>query len=970
MSTDGRGIAGRVVSPVLVGRDGELGRMIGALAVPPSVVVIEGEGGIGKSRLVTELLARPEVAGRRILSGGCSQIREPFPLGPVVEALRSVGGDLEGAVLSPVAGALRALFPELAPVLPQPPDPLDDRAAERHRLFRGLSEVLAALGTAVLVVEDLHWADEQTVEFLSYLLGNQPRTLSVVLTYRGEEVPAGVRALTARPADALTREHVVLVPLDEGQTRELAAAILGSDQVSEEFAAHLCGRASGLPLAIQELLALLRTRGALIPWAGGWARKELDELDVPSGVRSSVQERVGRLSPAARAVAEAAAVLQLTSPVPVLTGVTGLPPSAAADGVDEVLDAGLFAEREGTVGFRHVLASQAVYEGIPLGRRQALHSAAADAVQSLVPVPLGQVAHHLRQAGRDDEWVAAAKRAADQAVELGDDGEAARLMEEVLRRARLPAPDRAELTVRLGWVATEVLHVPDVCDLFVTALNDDLPRAVRGELRLLLALHLNLARSDPARERREMAAAVGDLSDRPELAAWAMMALGLPTAPGTRPDERVEWLDRALETVPEIGDPTMRLYLLGKIVMALVLIGDPRWRELADRMEKDVDELPTHRRTVNVHFSIGAGAVLTGDHHLARRLLATALERSAEIDATGTIAVRCKSCLLQVAYLSGAWEGLAEEVRKLRVELSERPERDSVALVAAGLLLAEGELDLARSRFLDGMRIGLTTDVADLPFAVTALLRLGIARGTAVAALAETAEAVAAWEKHGLWPLGVRALPALTEALRAAGRQEEAAGVVARYESRLRGLVAPLAAPALEHARGHLAASAGRWREAVGHFTGAAAGYERLPAAYEAAQASEQAAACLFEAGDDTAEQALKDVLAAYERLGARWDLDRAIWLGRRHGLRAGSARRRGADGGGDGGDGGAGRGLTARQREVARLAATGLTNQQIARELFLSTKTVDKHLSAAMQKFGARSRTELARQLERPPED
>ncbi|WP_327109304.1 AAA family ATPase [Nonomuraea glycinis] len=956
----GRGIPGRVVSPVQVGRDRELDRLAAALALPPSVLVVEGEAGIGKSRLVTELLARPEAAGRRILSGGCGQIREPFPLGPLVEALRSTGGELAGAALSPVAGALRGLFPELAHVLPKPPEPLDDRAAERHRLFRGLGEVLAALGPAVLVVEDAHWADEQTVEFLSYLLGNQPGSLSIVVTYRGEEVPAGVRALTARPRDVLTHEHVVLAPLDEGQTRALAAAILGSEEVSAEFAAHLCVRASGLPLAIQELLALLRTRGALIPWAGGWARRTLDALDVPSGVRSSVRERVGRLSPAARAVTEAAAVLQLAVPLTVLMGVTGLPPAAVADGVDEALDAGLFAEREGMVGFRHVLAAQAVYEGVPLGRRQTLHAAAADAVQGLVPVPLGQVAHHLRQAGRDDDWVTAARRAADQAVELGDDAEAARLLEDVLRRARLPEPIQAELTVRLGWIATEVLHVPDICDLFAAALQGEPPRAVRGELRLLLALHLNLARSDPARERREMAASVDDLGDRPELAAWAMMALGLPTAPGTSLDQHVAWLDRALETVPAIGEPTMRLYLQGKIVMALVLIGDPRWRDLAEGMEQEVADLPAHRRTVNVPFSIGAAAVLTGDHHLARRLLTIALERGAEIDATGPIAVRCRASLLQVAYLSGAWEGLARELRELGEELSERPERDTLALATAGLLLAEGDLDAARSRFLDQMRIGLTTDTADLPFPATALLRLGIARGTAPAALAETAEAVAAWEANGLWPLGVRALPALTEALLAAGRREEAAGAVARYESGLRGLDAPLAVPALEHARGHLAAGTGRWPEAVAHFTAAAAGYELLPAAYEAAQAREQVAACLFEAGDDTAGSALKAVLAEYERMEARWDLDRATQLGRLHGLRTG--RRRGS--------GGPERGLTARQWEVARLVATGLTNQQIARELFLSAKTVDKHLSAAMQKFGARSRTELARHLERPLPD
>jgi predicted ATPase len=154
--------AGRVVSPVLVGREKELARLVSLVATAPAVAVVEGEAGIGKSRLAAELLGAPAVAGLRVLGGACVQIREPFPLGPVVEALRGRVSDLAEADLSPVAGALRELLPELAAALPAAPPPLDDRAAERHRVFRGLAEVLSALGPAILVIEDLHWADGQT----------------------------------------------------------------------------------------------------------------------------------------------------------------------------------------------------------------------------------------------------------------------------------------------------------------------------------------------------------------------------------------------------------------------------------------------------------------------------------------------------------------------------------------------------------------------------------------------------------------------------------------------------------------------------------------------------------------------------------------------------------------------------------------------------------------------------------------
>ncbi|MET8990700.1 AAA family ATPase, partial [Nonomuraea wenchangensis] len=185
-----------MVSPILVGREKELARLVELISVTspvPAVAVVEGEAGIGKSRLVAELLDGPAVTGLRVLRGACLQIREPFPLGALVEALRGRAADLGESALSPVAGALRELLPELAAALPPAPPPLDDRAAERHRVFRGLAEVLTALGPAVLVVEDLHWADGQTVEFLTYLMsvlpGTPPGTLRVVLTYREEEAP-------------------------------------------------------------------------------------------------------------------------------------------------------------------------------------------------------------------------------------------------------------------------------------------------------------------------------------------------------------------------------------------------------------------------------------------------------------------------------------------------------------------------------------------------------------------------------------------------------------------------------------------------------------------------------------------------------------------------------------------------------------------------------------------------------------
>jgi predicted ATPase len=182
--SDGHRGAGRVVSPIMVGRGDELAAAVAAARRPPAVIVVEGEAGVGKSRLVTELLEHPDLSGRRHLVGRCHQIREPFPLGVIVEAVRRLGDDLRAYRLGPVAGALRPLLPEVADLLPLPPEPLDDRAAEQHRVFRGLVEVFTALGPGVLVLEDLHFADPKTVDFLAYLLAEPPPRLALVLTFR------------------------------------------------------------------------------------------------------------------------------------------------------------------------------------------------------------------------------------------------------------------------------------------------------------------------------------------------------------------------------------------------------------------------------------------------------------------------------------------------------------------------------------------------------------------------------------------------------------------------------------------------------------------------------------------------------------------------------------------------------------------------------------------------------------------
>ncbi|GGJ63132.1 hypothetical protein GCM10010121_087280 [Streptomyces brasiliensis] len=142
----------------------------------------------------------------------CPPFLEAFTLGPVVDAVRQATPDVARLGLSALAGVLRPLFPEWAGRLPTAPQSLADASVVRHQIFRAQAELLDRLGVEVLVVEDVHWADATTLDFLMYVASRRPRPLSLMLTYRPEEVPPNSRLLrlTSCPPAGVCQERVAL----------------------------------------------------------------------------------------------------------------------------------------------------------------------------------------------------------------------------------------------------------------------------------------------------------------------------------------------------------------------------------------------------------------------------------------------------------------------------------------------------------------------------------------------------------------------------------------------------------------------------------------------------------------------------------------------------------------------------------------------------------------------------------------
>jgi DNA-binding CsgD family transcriptional regulator len=949
------------VGRTLVGRDDELATLAAVVADPPVVVTVEGEAGVGKTRLVGELRDRPELAGRRFLIGSCQPIRESFPLGPVIEAVRGVGDAVANTQLSPVAGALRALLPELADALPPALEPLEDRAAQRHRVFRGLVELLGALGPVVLVVDDLHWADEQTIDFIGYLVAAVAPELSLVVAYRGEEVTAAARALAARLPDGMSRARVELASLDEGNTRALAASILGVEDVSGEFARFLWERTAGLPYAVEELLAAARAQGLLVRRADGeWRRRALAQLEVPRSIRDATVERAAGLSARARRVVEASAVLAIPAGRRELLAVAGDAdvPGDPVRWLEEALASGLVVEQGGRYGFRHPLAGQAVYEHLSAARREDLHARAAIALRGLDPVPLGQVAHHLKHAGRQGEWAEwaqAAEQAADHAAELANDEEVVRLLEDVLRNAGGDAEQRSRIAVKLARAAVQTTHARDVVGLLTEVLREAPPGPVRGELRLLLAVSLGHHGDDLLRRRTLLAEAVADLDERPDLQAWAMIGLGIPRDLDVPFDEDLSWLHRSLALLDEIDDPLVEVFVAGKAGAILVMSGDPAWLALAERVRGLTGDAPQQLSEVNAHVSIGSEAAHAGQLAMADRLLSVG-PRPAAVRENRKMELLLQTALVLLDYCRGEWDGLAERVAVLLDEGSELAvSRVDAETVAGCLALARGEVDEALGLLTGVVSLGERMGSFDvLQVAGEAVVRAQLSRGDSASASAAARRCVEPLRAKGFWGPAPRVLPVAVEALVADGSAAEAADLADRVERELADRDLPLAPAAVDYARGVLERSAVRFRTAAKQ-------YEALGTPYEAARAWESAAAVLIEAGGaGGAAGDLRRAAGIYRRLGASWDHSRLASLARRGDIRLPSLHRAGPKG-----YGGA---LSPKERQVAELAAQGRTNREIAAELFLSQSTVEKHVAAVLRKLRARNRTELTRLLTGQP--
>ncbi|MFG3435719.1 AAA family ATPase [Nonomuraea sp. NPDC047897] len=324
-----------------VGRKRELHQLAEVLSRPPAVVLLEGEAGVGKTRLLHELHWPPLTIGR------CHPMR--FPYGPVVEALRDASPPRD---LNPITGALRPLLPEVAHLLPPAPPPLPDRQVERHRLFRAVLSLLGSLRPITLVIEDVHWVDPDTRELLAFLARCLPTAVNLVLTYRAEDLSHPVAETLAHLPPHIDHAEIALAPLDPEETAQLAEQLLPRP-------GDLWPLTRGVPAAIEQLARMLA---------------EGRPPGTPPALRDAVLLRLASVPLAARTLVQAAAVLGEPATARSLADLAGVPPERGERGLAEAVRRGLLVEESsGRYALRQPLARQAVRDSITPAARRRLH---------------------------------------------------------------------------------------------------------------------------------------------------------------------------------------------------------------------------------------------------------------------------------------------------------------------------------------------------------------------------------------------------------------------------------------------------------------------------------------------------------------------------------------------------------------------------------------------------------------------
>jgi DNA-binding CsgD family transcriptional regulator len=951
----------------LLGREREQAELDRALAAVRAgeggIILLAGEAGVGKTRLLATCLAR---SGLLILNGDGAEPATP-PYGPIVVALRSALRAAPDAL-----AACGPLAPHLALVLPElgAPPPNTDYATLAEAM-RGVFLAVARAQPLVIALDDLQWADYATLELLPALAGaGVHERLLIIGAYRKDEIPRGhpLRRLRNDLRRARLLREIVLEPLDDENTIALATRILGHT-LSPALAVALTERAEGVPLFVEELAGALAVRNGSRAHLGhlglhggdpGAALAPAARLPIPDTLRDALLLRLDGLPEQAARLLELAAVIGREIDLLVAEELAG-----SLDGYDALLKRGALIEVEpGRAAFRHALTREAIYSDIPWTRRRMLHRQVATLLEQGDAHPHA-VAEHWSQA-RDltrarAAWLNAAQEAS--AIYAYRDAVVA------AQRALELWPDELEIERRLGLL-NRLGHCAHLCGMSPEAARawreaaagwrqlGDLRAVARAERELANVCELQ-GQWEGALAARVTAAESFAASGLLAEAATERLAVAAHLRSAARFRSALDLLAIAAKEAAEAGRDDLQARIMG-------LDGNVR-----ARMGQADEGLALVRRALSLALEqnqAGAAAEIyhrladslehAGDYSDAEDTYLTAFSfcQANDIPATGQL---CIACLTVVLRQTGEMERATTLCREVLASEHSSLHARAVAGGILGLLhVLRGRPRLAQPLLVESAALSSRIELA----AMDLLAEWGLGQVAqltgAYAAAAEHCHNILRRseqieECHYVVPPLRWAVTffALTQSSADARACADALARVASASGQAEAL------SALAHALGECALLDGDARQAVQQFDRALDLLRDVTAPFCHALTQWRAGVACVAAGQ--ADAGMLHLTSAYRtarKFGARplamfvaQSLQGLGETGSERGRRERGARYRSGD-------------LTRRQREILQLVAQGRTSAEIARQLVLSPRTVEMHVGNILAALDSRSRAEAVR--------
>jgi ATP/maltotriose-dependent transcriptional regulator MalT len=947
------GVRAHEVSPAFVGREAELSTLTDAFervrGGTPEAVLLGGEAGGGKTRLVGEFAERVR-DDALVLAGGCLELSTAgFPYAPFTAALRQLvreAGTAEIATLMPRDGArdLARLLPEFG----EPPADRDPDSA-RARLFEQmlvLLEHLAERRPLILVIEDAHWADRSTRDLLIFLLRNLRHTaVLVIITFRSDELHRGhpMRPVIAELERIEGVVRIDLPRLTRAETAGQLTGILGREP-EPRLVDMVYERSSGIPLLVE-------------------ATADHPRAGMPQSVRDLVLAGVQQLPEETQDLLRLASTCGSRFGHALLREVSGLDDTALTSALRPAVDANVLVADEEAYAFRHALIWEAVHDELLPGEHGRAHRRVAEALEadpslSLAGRPAVEITMHWVRAHDHERALPSAWKAAVESASAFAYAEQLQLLERVLELwDRVP-----DAETRIGQDHVDVLRraaqaagacgEPERGLAFVRAAlaevdEKDDPERVALLLQRRAALTYVLGRTGRVEDLRRAERLVPEAS---VVRAEVLAPLGRELMLLARHDEARPISEETLALAERFGDEctaanALNNLAIGEGVSGHFAEGLDRLRIALARAERAGDGDTTLRSLVNMSDSLEA----TGESEAAIEIAQRGLTLAESLGQARTKGIFLANNLTEGQVSLGHWDDAIETFERT-MELSPTAGLRGQHLLNRGTIaVARGENEVT-TRIVDELRALYAVDdpypQQVLPLA-SLVIEWRLAEGDVPGAIEATRHAITEQEldrdaRH-TWPILEAGMRACT------------AGPADVPAEKLRAIAAatPAYGPVMEARRATFAAESVRadgvldrpaWETVV-------SAWEQLRRPYPLARALLRAAEATVADDRDDAAALLTRAAELTDRLGAKPLRAEIDLLARRSRLTVGGA-------------GSAGRpalGLTAREQEVLRLVALGRSNRDIAEELFISAKTASVHVSNILGKLGVASRGEAA---------